>query len=470
MTEDYNGEKNNPSENEDNAAPIDETPYQKILSEIDNQQNRQKSWVKNISIFAISLLVFFQLGLFSNGFQSVVNLVLVLLVHETGHLLGMRLFGYHNMQMLFIPFFGAAVSGDSRNVATYKKAIVSLLGPLPGVIIGCVLLLMYSATGLQTYWNLAVMFLFINVFNLLPFYPLDGGRFLYLTIFSRNRYLELLFRIFAALALIGIGIALNSWMLALLGLFNLLGLRIFFKQAKISKEVRQSEQFQNSPGNLTQDNNDAETIPEHKAKIIIDKIYEYFPPPINISTVAGYTKQIWENVSIRPSGIFSTTTLFLVYIMGFCLPVVALIGGMIVSTIERKGFVDAKIVEYQNQNGSKRLKEQIYLGSKLHSEIEVDPNNFLYDGNEVTYGDANSIIYASRWSQGMRNGTSEAYNNKGELIRVTVYDKGNFVSRKVSSNGQWQEKNWDDLSFYIKWHIKRDLKEPRGPTSRNIAK
>jgi len=461
MTADFNEENNTPGQNEDNPEQTEETPYQKILSEIDNQQNKQKSWVKNIAIFAVSLLIFFQLGLFSNGVQSVLNLVLVLLIHETGHMLGMKLFGYHNMQMLFIPFFGAAVSGESRNVATYKKAIVSLLGPLPGVIIGCVLLLMYAATGLATYWGLATMFLLINVFNLLPFYPLDGGRFLYLTVFSRNRYLELLFRVFAALALIAIGLALSSWLLALLGLFNLVGVRIPFKLAKISKEVRQSEQFQDL-------SEDSESIPLSNAIPIIDKIYEYFPPPINISAVAGYTRQIWEKVSIRPSGIISTSALFVVYAAGFFLPIAALIGAMIVSTAERKGLVDTKLIEYQNQDGSKRLKEQMYLGSKLHSEIEVDPNNFLYDGNDVIYGDANSVIYTCAWSQGMRNGVSQAYNDNGELIRVTVYDKGNFVSRKINSDGQWQEKNWDELSFLTKWHIKRDSKGPQGPSSRRI--
>jgi Zn-dependent protease len=169
--------------------------YQDILAEIKQQQSRKKSWVTNIIILAVSLLIFFQLGLFEAGLHSVVMLIGVLLIHETGHLLGMRLFGYKNVQMFFIPLFGAAVSGESRDVAAYKRAIVSLLGPSPGIIIGCVLMLMFGATGREDYLNTAAMFLFINCFNLLPFYPLDGGRFLYQVIFSRNRYLELCFRI-----------------------------------------------------------------------------------------------------------------------------------------------------------------------------------------------------------------------------------------------------------------------------------
>src|SRR5258706_5980780 len=41
-------------------------------------------------------------------------LVGVLLFHELGHYLGMRAFGYGDVRMFFIPFFGAAVSGKSR--------------------------------------------------------------------------------------------------------------------------------------------------------------------------------------------------------------------------------------------------------------------------------------------------------------------------------------------------------------------
>ena len=176
-----------------NGAPEANTGdqvYQEILTEIDKQQTRQKSWVKNILILVISLYIFFQLGFFEGGLHSVVMLILVLLIHETGHLVGMRFFGYKNVQMFFIPFFGAAVSGESRNVATYKKAFISLLGPMPGIIIGCVLMFMYATTGRDGYLNSAGMFLFINCFNLLPFFPLDGGRFLYLEPIPKPQFLS----------------------------------------------------------------------------------------------------------------------------------------------------------------------------------------------------------------------------------------------------------------------------------------
>jgi len=240
MADDYIEDNDSTTNGEGEVVQPEEQAYEEIFAEIDKQQSRQKSWVKNMLILAVSLLIFFQLGLFAGGLRGVVMLILVLLIHETGHLIGMRLFGYRNVQMFFIPFFGAAVSGKGRDVATYKKAIISLLGPLPGIIIGCVLMFMFAMTGRDDYLNLAGIFLFINVFNLLPFFPLDGGRFLYLVIFCRNRYMELFFRIFAALSLVAVGYALGAWLLALLGLFGLWGVRLPFRLAKISKEIRES--------------------------------------------------------------------------------------------------------------------------------------------------------------------------------------------------------------------------------------
>lgn len=463
MAGDFTENNHSSIDNGDQVTQTQEQSYQEILAEIEKQKSHPKSWITNVIILAFSLLIFFQLGLFQLGLNGIFMIIVVLLIHETGHLLGMRSFGYRNVQMFFIPFFGAAVSGEKSNIAASKEAIVSLLGPGPGIIIGCVLMLMFAATGRKDYLNLAGIFLFINMFNLLPFYPLDGGRFLYITIFSRNRYLELCFRIFAALALILVGFDLSAWLLVLLGLFNLWAVKIPFKLAKVAKQVRQSETYRNSFVGVDNVNIDTETVPLSIGKIIIDKIYEYFPLPVNISTVAGYTKQIWERISFRPGGIFSTVALLILYVLIFSLPLVALIGSIIVSAVERTGFLETKLVEYQKPDGSNALKEQLYLHGKLDTEIEVDPKSFLYHGREIGYADANTISGEGTWSQGRLDGEWKAYDKQGELIRVTVYDKGDFVSRKEKIDGQWVDKKWEDLSFVRKWTIRRYQKKPAGP-------
>jgi Zn-dependent protease len=462
MMDDYLENSGAPTEGTGPEEQGNEQAYDEVFAEIEKQRTRQKSWVTNIFILAFSLLIFFQLGLFSWGLKDLITLIGVIIIHELGHLFGMRLFGYKNVQMFFIPFFGAAVSGEKRDVAAYKKAIVSLLGPAPGIIVGCVLMMMFAASGRKDYLNLASMFLFINVFNLLPFYPLDGGRFFYTVLFSRNRYLELCFRIFAALALVIVGYFIGSWLLAGLGLLNLWVVKIPFKLGTVAKEVKQTETCRDLlAGNRAEI--DSENIPRNVGELIVDEVYEQFPPPMSTNVVAGYTKQIWERICFRPGGIFSTVGLLVVYLFILFLPAAALIGSAVVSGIRQSGLVETKVVEYQKPDGSKGLKEQSYIGDKLLHEIEVDPASYLYDGKETTYVDGSSISGEGTWSEGKLNGEWKVYNKQGEVVRVTVYDKGNFVSRRVKVDGQWVEKKWDDLTFLARWKIKR-TQAKGGPT------
>ncbi|MHC4619469.1 MAG: site-2 protease family protein [Planctomycetota bacterium] len=241
----------------EDLLPLDSSNQQKaytcdeILAEIERQQSEKKSWLKNLFILLISLFIFFRLGLFESGVSDLVIIIVVLLIHEAGHFIGMRLFGYRNVQMFFIPLFGAAVSGQSRNVPAYKKALVALLGPVPGIVLGIVSAIAYAVTKnpifrrfmimfllIKIFRRFMIMFLLINTFNLLPFFPLDGGRFLHEVLFSRNRYVELCFTILASLALIGLGLLMKAWLLAVFGLFTLVGAQFPFKVASIANQVR----------------------------------------------------------------------------------------------------------------------------------------------------------------------------------------------------------------------------------------
>ena len=87
------------------------------------QQPESKSWIKNLVILFLSLFVFFRLGLLKTNVNTLLMVIIVLAIHEVGHFLGMRSFGYRNVQMLFVPFLGATVSGESRNVPIYKKQL-----------------------------------------------------------------------------------------------------------------------------------------------------------------------------------------------------------------------------------------------------------------------------------------------------------------------------------------------------------
>ena len=155
-------------------------------------------------------MLFVGLGMRDQPIVFTVMLVGVLFFHELGHYVGMRIFGYRNVRMFFIPLFGAAVSGQKTSAKSYQEAIVTLLGPLPGLCLAVVLFGMAFIPGFPREYRLilvqaSLLMAFLNGFNLLPIFPLDGGRLLNQILFSRNRYLEGVFQVLASLALIAFG-------------------------------------------------------------------------------------------------------------------------------------------------------------------------------------------------------------------------------------------------------------------------
>jgi Zn-dependent protease len=110
------------------------------------------------------------------GWQFAVGFVLLLLVHEMGHVIQLRREGVPASAPLFIPFLGAVVGMKQAPKDAATEARVGLAGPILGSI-GCLVpLALYEATGNNLFRALAFTGFFLNLINLLPVLPLDGGR------------------------------------------------------------------------------------------------------------------------------------------------------------------------------------------------------------------------------------------------------------------------------------------------------
>src|SRR5262245_61346800 len=144
-------------------------------------------------LFLVSLAAFVLVGKPNRSAIELAIIVGVLLFHELGHYLGMQWFGYQNVKMFFLPFFGAAVAGKKIGVPQWQEAIVLLLGPIPGLMLGCGLYFWQLLFPHPIVSQIANWLVCINAFNLLPLEPFDGGRFLNLVIFSRHYVLESVF-------------------------------------------------------------------------------------------------------------------------------------------------------------------------------------------------------------------------------------------------------------------------------------
>ena len=110
------------------------------------------------------------------GWKFAVGFVLLLLVHEMGHVWQARREGLEASAPLFIPFLGAAIALKSLGKDAGVEARVGLAGPIAGSLATCVPLAIWLATGEEFWQALAFVGFFLNLFNLAPVLPLDGGR------------------------------------------------------------------------------------------------------------------------------------------------------------------------------------------------------------------------------------------------------------------------------------------------------
>jgi Zn-dependent protease len=110
------------------------------------------------------------------GWKFAAGFVALLFIHEMGHVIQLRREGIPASAPLFIPFMGAFVGMKQLPDNAAAEARVGLAGPVLGSI-GCLLpLALYEASGNNFWKALAFTGFFLNLFNLLPVLPLDGGR------------------------------------------------------------------------------------------------------------------------------------------------------------------------------------------------------------------------------------------------------------------------------------------------------
>jgi Zn-dependent protease len=110
------------------------------------------------------------------GLWFAVGFVILLLIHEMGHVIALRREGIKASAPMFIPFMGAVISSRSLGDNALAEARVGLAGPVLGTIGSAACLVIWQITGHDFWRALGFTGFFLNLFNLLPVVPLDGGR------------------------------------------------------------------------------------------------------------------------------------------------------------------------------------------------------------------------------------------------------------------------------------------------------
>lgn len=169
------------------------------------------------TVFSLLLFVATFLLLFQDQLELIIALVIVLIVHEFGHYAMMKKFNYKNVRMLFVPLMGAFVNGRKSEYSQKESFLVIGAGPFPGVFLGIALIFAAQQFNTPFLLYLGLMFLFLNILNLLPLDPLDGGQLFKLMIHKKQELFLLVFAFVSSIIMIGIGWYFQFYILMIFG-------------------------------------------------------------------------------------------------------------------------------------------------------------------------------------------------------------------------------------------------------------
>ena len=289
--------------------------YPEVWAELVRMQQRKTGWTGALLLLVISLALFIGIGAWQWEWEFVLLIVGLLAFHELGHFVAMKVFGYRNVRMFFIPLLGAAVSGVHYSAPGWKKVIVALMGPLPGIVLGAVA----GVVGLYLHNDLllkiALLALFLNGFNLLPVLPLDGGRVMHTLLFARHWVLDVIFRLGAAIALLAASYAFGDRIVMFLGIFMLIGIPATYKLARVASDLKRQGVRRATP--------DEKMVPPDVAEQIIARLRQSFPMTMSSRTTAQHTLNIYETINTRTPGWLATTAFTIVHVAAVLFVVLA---------------------------------------------------------------------------------------------------------------------------------------------------
>lgn len=312
--EDEDGESDDSEEEPVEAAPV-VNPMQELEFQAAQTIFLAPPRVKNNTwLLLLTFALFVGATMIQGDATSVTEiatLVGVILLHELGHAVAMLAFRYTDVRVFFIPFFGAAASGRRYGVARWKQGLVLMMGPLPGLVLGCVLLLR-GATGLEH--TVALQLVAINAFNLLPIAPFDGGQLFNLVLFSRHRHVEIGFLTVAALAVLGLALLLKTWIFGVLGLFMLLSIPVRKQVLAAANELKAD--------NLPED---PRALEEPQRRRVFDVLWNLMSHQWRGKPVqqAATMEQVHASASQRPLSVDASVAVGALWIAGVVLTAIA---------------------------------------------------------------------------------------------------------------------------------------------------
>jgi stage IV sporulation protein FB len=194
-----------------------------------------------VTVFSVLLFALTFMLLFGQDYWFLIQILAVLLLHEGGHFLMMKLFGYENVRMLFIPLMGAFVHGTKKHYSQRQSLLVILAGPFPGIILGAVCWILAEQWNVAWLGEVALLSFVLNVINLLPFQPLDGGKILQVLLFGRAELLQVILAFTASMGMIALGFFLEMYGVMIFGFLMGFQVRGMHRRYLIHKSLHEKD-------------------------------------------------------------------------------------------------------------------------------------------------------------------------------------------------------------------------------------
>jgi Zn-dependent protease len=193
---------------EEKAEPMHESPSE-VLQKVSTSSKRRNQ--------ALLLLAGFAAASWLWGVQFAVALFIYLLIHEYGHVAGMKLCGVRVHGVFVLPFMGAVAVSEDEAPTYWKAFLIAYMGPVFGAVITLVAAVVLLASGgrIPILNEVTFSWAAISLFNLLPLGVLDGGRIVTSISFSTHRIVGILSSVGTALLCILVAVAGGIWILGL---------------------------------------------------------------------------------------------------------------------------------------------------------------------------------------------------------------------------------------------------------------
>ncbi|HVW24909.1 MAG TPA: site-2 protease family protein [Polyangiaceae bacterium] len=164
------------------------------------------------------------------GWLYGVGFVALIFIHEMGHAVAIRRAGLAAGLPVFVPFIGAFISLRDQPRTPREEATIALAGPIAGAAASALCAVLYLVTAQRLFLALAYGGFFLNLFNMTPLSPLDGGRAA--AVFSRKAWW------IGIAVLAALFVVTRAPQLLLIGIFALMHARARSRELEVAPEVR----------------------------------------------------------------------------------------------------------------------------------------------------------------------------------------------------------------------------------------